>query len=475
MSPSDMLYQLIDGQREEGKGKPFEVLDKFRLTPVAAGHEASPDQVTRMIDVAQAAFRKGAPGPHERGAILDRAADILATRADEVKKIIQLESGFTGSDCAGEVNRCIETLRLSANEARELRGEVIPIEGAPGQSGRIAYTMRVPLGVVLAITPFNAPLNTVAHKLAPALAAGNAVVVKPASVTPLTTLKLAEILHEAGTPPGMLNVLLGGGSVAQEAIQDPRVRFIAFTGSTDVGRKIQASAGLRRTQMELGSIAFTIFAQDGDIERAAPRMVGASFRKAGQVCTSIQIALIHRSRMEEMTERLTREVKAVKYGDPAQDGVLTGPLITESEAIRVENWVQEAINQGATALTGGPRNGAVLPPTLLTDVTPDMRVMKEEVFGPVLSLVPFDTLDEAIETVNATPYGLATGFFTNRLDDAMRAARQLEVGGVHINETSSSRVDLMPYGGSKDSGFGREGPKYAVEELTEQRIITIST
>lgn len=470
-----VLYQLIDGQREAGEGKPFQVLDKFRLTPVADGHEASPAQVTRMIDVAHAAFRKGAPGPHERGAILDRAADILASRADEVKQIIQLESGFTGSDCAGEVNRCIQTLRLSANEARELHGEVIPIEGAPGQSNRLAYTLRIPLGVVLAITPFNAPLNTVAHKLAPALAAGNAVVVKPASVTPMTTLKLAEILHEAGTPPGMLNVLVGSGSVAQTAIEDPRVRFIAFTGSTDVGRRIQTSAGLRRTQMELGSIAFTIFAEDGDIERAIPRMVGASFRKAGQVCTSIQIALIHRARYDEIRDRMVKEVKAVKYGDPAQDGVLTGPLISEKEAIRVESWVDEAVSQGATRLTGGQRKGAVLPPTLLADTTPDMRVRKDEIFGPVLSLVPYDTLDEAIEMVNATPYGLATGFFTNRLDDAMRAARLLEVGGVHINETSSSRVDLMPYGGSKDSGFGREGPKYAVEEMTEQRIVTIST
>lgn len=475
MTQSDTLYQLIDGQREAGEGKPFEVLDKFRLTPVATGNEASPAQVTRMINAAQAAFRKGAPGPHERGAILDRAADILAARADEVKAVIQLESGFTGSDCAGEVNRCIQTLRLSANEARELHGEVIPIEGAPGQSNRLAYTLRVPLGVVLAITPFNAPLNTVAHKVAPALAAGNAVVVKPASVTPMTTLKLAEILHEAGTPPGLLNVLLGGGAVAQTAIEDPRVRFIAFTGSTDVGRKIQASAGLRRTQMELGSIAFTIFAEDGDMDRAVSRMVGASFRKAGQVCTSIQIALIHRSRFDEMRERMTKEVKAVKYGDPSQDGVLTGPLITEAEAIRVESWVAEALSQGATRLTGGPRQGAVLPPTLLTDTTPDMRIRKEEVFGPVLSLVPYDTLDEAIEMVNATPYGLATGFFTNRLDDAMKAAKLLEVGGVHINETSSSRVDLMPYGGSKDSGFGREGPKYAVEEMTEARIVTIST
>ncbi len=469
------LNLLIDGAAVPGAGKPMEVLDKYRQVPVARGNEADAAQVDQMISVAHAAFRAGGPTSHERGAILDRAAQILAARGDEMREVIQLESGFTRSDAAAEVTRCRETLRLSAEEARNLRGEVVPIEGAPNQAHRMAFTLRVPLGVVLAVTPFNSPLNTVCHKVAPAFAAGNAVVVKPASATPLTTLKLAEVLLEAGMPPGFLSVLLGGAEVTQTAVADDRVRYIAFTGSTAVGRAIQARAGVRRTQMELGSIAFTVVCDDGDLDRAVPRITGASFRKAGQVCTSVQIALIHSARYDEMTERLKAEVAQVRYGDPAREGVLTGPLISEAEARRVEGWIDEAIAQGATRLVGGPREGSVVPPTLLTGVTPEMKVVREEVFGPVLCLMPFDGLDEAIGIVNATPYGLATGLFTNRLNDAFRAARYLEVGGVHINETSSSRVDLMPYGGTKDSGFGREGPRYAVEEMTEQRIITIST
>ncbi|WP_068118771.1 aldehyde dehydrogenase family protein [Tropicimonas marinistellae] len=474
-NPLARLDLLIAGERIAGRGEPFRVLDKFTQTPVAEATEADPGQVQQMLDAAEAAFRAGAPSAYARGAILDRAARLLSEQAEEVQRIIQLETGFTRADARGELRRCLETLRLSAEEARGLRGEVVPVSGAPNQGRRMAFTLRVPLGVVLAITPFNSPLNTVAHKVAPAFAAGNAVVVKPASATPMTALKLAGILVEAGLPPGFLSVLLGGADVTQAAIADPRVRFIAFTGSTAVGGKIQAAAGLRRTQMELGSIAFTILCDDAVVEDAVPKLVGASFRKAGQVCTSVQIALIHRSRFAETVELLKAQVERVRHGDPSDDGVLTGPLISEAEACRVESWIEEAIAQGATRLAGGPRNGAVVPPTLLTDVTPEMKVYSEEIFGPVLCLIPFDSQDEAVRIVNSTPYGLATGIFTNQLTLAMDFARRLEVGGVHINETSSSRVDLMPYGGTKDSGFGREGPKYAVEEMTEQRIVTITT
>lgn len=468
------LSLLIDGKPVPGRGRPFQVLDKFHLTPVAEGQEADEAQVTRIIDIAHAAFEGGRLTGYERGEILDNAARLLAGRQDEMRAAIQLDAGFTRNDADGEISRCQQTLRLSAEEARNLCGEMVPIEGAPNQSRRLAFTLRVPLGVVLAVTAFNSPLNTVAHKIAPAFAAGNAVVVKPASSTPMTTLLLAEILLDAGMPPGYLSVLLGGGAITQHAIADPRIRYIAFTGSTGVGRAIQAAAGIRRTQMELGSIAFTIFADDGDLERALPRICGAAFRKAGQVCTSVQVLLVHHSRVAEVTTRLTEAVSELRYGNPDED-VLTGPLISEAEAIRVESWIDEALAQGATRLVGGPRKGALVPPTLLSDVKPGMKVLDEEVFGPVLSILPYGTLDEAIDRVNATPYGLATGFFTNRLDDAFEAARRLDTGGVHINETSSARVDLMPYGGTKDSGFGREGPRYAVEEMTEQRIITISS
>jgi succinate-semialdehyde dehydrogenase/glutarate-semialdehyde dehydrogenase len=338
----------------------------------------------------------------------------------------------------------------------------------------MGFTLRVPLGVVLAITPFNSPLNTVAHKIAPAFAAGNAVVLKPASATPLTACKLAEVLLEAGMPRGFLSVIMGGAQVADWLIEDERVRFFAFTGSTEVGRSIQRRAGLRRTQMELGSIACTILCDDAKLDAALPKVVGAGYRKAGQVCTSVQLLLAHRTIAGEVERRLAKLVQALPYGDPYDPSTVVGPLISEKEAIRVEAWVEEAVAKGAQRLAGGKRQGAVLAPVLLGGIDDTMKVGCNEVFGPVVCIVPFDTLDEAIARVNATPYGLATGIFTNRLEDAFAAARRLEVGGVHVNETSSSRVDLMPYGGSKDSGFGREGPRYAVHEMTEERIVTFT-
>jgi succinate-semialdehyde dehydrogenase/glutarate-semialdehyde dehydrogenase len=351
---------------------------------------------------------------------------------------------------------------------------VIPLAGAPQQAGRMGFTLRLPLGVVLAITPFNSPLNTVAHKVAPAFAAGNAVILKPASATPLTACKLAEVLLEAGVPRGFLSVLPGGAQVAEWLIADQRVRFFAFTGSTEVGRSIQQRAGLRRTQMELGSIACTILCDDANLDAALPKVVNAGYRKAGQVCTSIQLLLVQEKIQDEVQRRLARLVSDLPYGDPRDEKTVVGPLISEKEAIRVESWVAEAVAQGAKQLAGGARKGAVVPPVLLASIDDSMKVGCQEVFGPVVCVLPFDTLEQAIARVNATPYGLATGIFTNRLDDAFAAARKLEVGGVHVNETSSSRVDLMPYGGSKDSGFGREGPRYAVHEMTEERIVTFT-
>jgi succinate-semialdehyde dehydrogenase/glutarate-semialdehyde dehydrogenase len=407
--------------------------------------------------------------------ILERAAGLVEARRADFVATMQGEAGFTATDAAGEVTRCVQTLRLSGEEARRLSGEVIPFEGAPQQAGRFAFTLRVPLGVVVAITPFNSPLNTVAHKIGPAFAAGNAVVLKPSTNTPVTACKLAEALLDAGMPPGFLSIAHGRGDVANYLLDDQRVRFFAFTGSTEVGRGIQRSAGLRRTQMELGSIAFTIVCDDADLGRALPKIINAGYRKAGQVCTSVQILLVHERIMKEVETRLAEMVRGLKYGDPCDAETVVGPLISEKEASRVDAWIEEAVSKGAKRLAGGPRQGAVVPPALLTDIGADMRVGCCEIFGPVVCLAPFATLDEAIDRVNATPFGLATGIFTNRLLDALQAARRLEVGGVHINETSSSRVDMMPYGGSKDSGFGREGPRYAVHEMTEERIVTIST
>lgn len=463
---------LIAGRWCEGASRRH-ALDKFRLEPCTTIHVPSAGQVREAVAAADAAYRASRLTPHERGAILDRAAALLESRADDLVRALQVEVGFPAGDGAGELKRAVQTFRLSAEEARNFRGEMVPIEGAPNQAGRLGFTLRVPLGVVAAITPFNAPLNTVAHKVAPALAAGNAVVLKPSSYTPTAAVVMAECLLAAGLPPGLMTVLHGGAETAQALLDEPRVRFYAFTGSTEVGAEIQRKAGLRRTQMELGSIAFTIVADDADLSRALPKIVSAAYRKAGQVCTSIQILLVQRGVYGTVRDRLAEMVRALPCGDPLDAATVVGPVISEAEARRIESWIDRAVAGGAVRLAGGPRQGAVVPATLLTDVDDGMAVGCQEVFGPVMSLVPYDTLDDAIERVNATPFGLATGLFTNRIGDALAAARRLQVGGVHINETSSSRVDVMPYGGSKDSGFGREGPHHAVREMSEERMVTL--
>lgn len=474
-STTSTHHLLIDGQWVEGAGALVTVLDKFRLQPYATITTADAAQVRQAVDVAHAAFRRGAPVAYERGVVLDRAALLMEARLDAFVRTMQIEAGFTQSDATGEVRRCIQTLKLSSEEARRLAGDVIPLAGAPGQAGRLGFTLRVPLGVVAAITPFNSPLNTVTHKVAPALAAGNAVILKPSTHTPLTAVLLAQVLLDAGVPPGFLSVLHGSAEVVKHLQADSRVRFFAFTGSTEVGRQIQQAAGLRRTQMELGSIACTIVCEDADLDMALPKIVNAGYRKAGQVCTSVQLLLVHESLQQTVETRLANLVQALPYGDPMDPKTFVGPVISVEAARRIETWVAEAVAAGAQLLAGGTREGAVVAPTLLTRIGDHMRVGCSEIFGPVVCIVPFQTLAQAIDRVNATPFGLATGLFTNRLGDALAAAQKLEVGGVHVNETSSSRVDLMPYGGSKDSGFGREGPRYAVHEMTEERVVTFTT
>jgi acyl-CoA reductase-like NAD-dependent aldehyde dehydrogenase len=463
---------LIAGKWVAG-AKTSVVTDKFRLKPYMNAQLPSRKQVQACVAAANAAFRADALTPYERGVILDRTAGLIDRRADELVEVLGREAGFTRRDALGEIQRCAATFRLSAEEARRFAGDMVPMEGAPGQAGRLGFTLRVPLGVICAITPFNAPLNTVAHKVGPALAAGNAVVLKPSLHTPMTSCIMAECLIAAGLPDGLISILHGESEVAQWLLDDPLVKFYAFTGSTEVGRLIQSSAGLRRTQMELGSIAHCILCDDADPDVALPKVINAGFRKAGQVCTSIQVLLVHESLIDAVEARLTSLVKALPYGDPADDRTVVGPVISEAAAKRIESWIAMAIAAGARRLVGDERRGSVVPPTLLAHVDRATPLGCQEVFGPVMCISPFADLDEAIERVNATPYGLATGIFTQKLSAALGAARKLQVGGVHINETPSSRVDLMPYGGSKDSGFGREGPHYAIREMSEERMVTI--
>lgn len=464
---------LINGEWLDG-AEQVDVIDKFHLQPCTVVQVAGREQITEAVATVRQAQRADKLTPHERGEILDRTATFLLRDSERLVTLLQKEAGFPRADAENEIRRCVQTFKLSAEEARRLVGEMIPIEGAPQQQGRMGFTLRVPLGVIAAITPFNAPLNTVAHKIAPALAAGNGVVLKPSTQTPSTANVMAELLLEAGLPAGLIAVVHGGAKIVQWLLDEPAIHFYAFTGSTEVGRDIQRRAGLRRTQMELGSIAFTVLCKDADIDKALPSIVGAAYRKAGQVCTSVQLLLVERSRLKEVESKLTEMVEALKYGDPADPATQVGPVISEVSAQRIEQWIGQAVEAGARVLVGGERRGAVVPPTLLTDICDSTPLGCQEVFGPVMSIIAFDGLSQAIDRVNATPYGLATGIFTNQLDAAMQAARTLEVGGVHINGTSSSRVDLMPYGGTKESGFGREGPHYTVREMSEERLITLT-
>jgi len=356
MTELTQVRLLVAGEWQDG-AQQADVLDKFHLKPYARAHIASQDQVRAAVAGAKAAFEASTLTGYERGAILDRAAAIIERDGDKFVELLRTEAGFTLSDSQGELRRCIQTFKLSAEEARRLVGEVIPLEGAPQQKGRLGFTIPVPLGVICAITPFNAPINTVAHKVAPAIAAGNAVVVKPSSSTPNATNMIAAALLEAGLPRGLISVIHGGSQVAGWLIAEPAIKFFAFTGSTEVGRDIQQRAGLRRTQMELGSIAFTILASDANLDVALPKVAGAGFRKAGQVCTSIQTLLVHNSIKKEVETRLAKLVAEMPYGDPHDAKTQVGPVINEASARRIDSWIQLAVQRGAGAPPpgGGPR------------------------------------------------------------------------------------------------------------------------
>ena len=352
---------------------------------------------------------------------------------------------------------------------------MVPIDAAPGQAHRMAFTIRVPRGVVCGITAFNSPLNMICHKVAPALASGNTVVMKPSELAPLSGIRLFELLIEAGFPPGHLNMVHGtGAELGPWLVGNPRIDFYTFTGSARAGAWIRERVGLRPLVLELGSISPTIVCEDADLSRAASRCAASAFRRAGQVCTSTQRLLVHRSIEAEFTSRLTAAAAALVVGDPRDPRTDVGPMISEREAMRAESWIQEAIAAGATLVAGGTRDGAMLQPTILAGVQPAMRVSCEEIFAPVVSIIAYDAFDDALTQANATPFGLAAGIFTRDVTRAMLAARRLSVGLLHINDASSSRVDLMPFGGVKDSGVGREGPKYAMREMTEERLVTIS-
>ncbi|MPZ61702.1 MAG: aldehyde dehydrogenase family protein [Propionibacteriales bacterium] len=452
----------------------FEMRDKYDGTPVAEVHEAGSEHVDAALEGVARGQRDHALPPYDRFRILSTAARRMEELHDEFVNTVVLDTGFTLTDARREVSRAAQTLLLSAEEAKRIHGEVVPFDSAPGVSERYAFTVRRPLGVVCAITPFNSPLNTLTHKVAPALAAGNGVVVKPASYTPLSAGMLVQLLLDAGLPPDLVALVQGPGStVGQRLLESPIPSFYAFTGSTEVGEHIRRTVGLRRTQLELGSLSSTIVCEDAVLDRCVPLCVGAAFRKAGQVCTSVQRLYVHAAVVDEFLSAIKDELGSRTAGDPKQEGTFVGPVISAEDADRIESWIDRATRRGAQVVHGGRRSGQVIEPTVLDDVAADLDVFCREIFGPVVSIRPFSDFDEALAEVDDTPFGLAAGIFTSDITRALTAAERLRMGSVHINETSSSRVDLMPYGGVKHSGLGLEGPRYAIDEMTEQRLISI--
>ncbi|HDR7892010.1 aldehyde dehydrogenase family protein [Bacillus toyonensis] len=444
------------------------------LAEIAQGTE---EDVQEAVTSAKNAMKKmNTLTAYDRATILEKVAQIMDERREEFAEIIAKEAAKPIRAARGEVDRTVLTYKFAAEEAKRIYGETLPLDAAPGADGRIAYTIRKPIGVIGAITPFNFPLNLVAHKVGPAIAAGNTVVLKPADQTPLSSYALVELFEEAGLPKGALNIISGPGATVGEAIvKNDDVASITFTGSPKVGIGIKEKAGLKRVTLELGSNAAVIIDEDVELtDEIMERVKWGAFVNNGQVCISVQRVFVHEKRMDEFLSKLKKAMATVVVGDPMNEETDVSALISKKDVKRIEMWVQEAIKEGATVLYGGKkRDERIFEPTVLTNVPEHVSVQCQEVFGPVMTVNTFKEFDEAIEKVNHSRYGLQAGVFTNNLFKAMRAIDELEVGGVMINDIPTFRVDHMPYGGVKESGTGREGIKYAIEEMTEMKLVCI--
>ncbi|MFQ5409544.1 MAG: aldehyde dehydrogenase family protein [Anaerolineales bacterium] len=466
------MKMLLNDEWVERDDK-LEVRDPHDDSLVDTVPRASAEDMLAAIAAAEAGFARARRMPvYERMAVLNKAAETLAAQHEDYARTIAREGVKTIREARKEVTRCIQTLRISAEEARRLNGETIPFDQMPGSENRRGYFSREPIGVIGAITPFNDPLNLVAHKVGPALAAGNAVIVKPDSKTPLSALKLAEALHDAGTPAGALQVISGPGSeVGDVLVTDPRVRMISFTGGLETGEAIMHKIGLKKVGMELGSNAPVIVMADADLEQAVEANVSGAFWAAGQNCLHVQRLLVQENIYAEFSQRFVAAAEKYRVGDKLEEATDMGPLINESAARRVERMVDEAVAAGATLLTGGERSGAYFAPTVLENVPDTCTLAKEEIYGPVTVIYRFQTLDEALRRANDVNYGLQAGIFTRDLQTAFRAAADLHCGGVMVNDSTDYRVDAMPFGGVKGSGLGREGIRFALQEMTEPKVV----
>lgn len=469
-------YPLFIGGEWKSGRTTRTIRNPYDGSAVGMVHQAAPEHLEQAVQAAQEAFETTRRmQPYERMDILARVVQGLSDRKEEIAQVLAREAGKPIRLARGEVERSLFTFGVAREEAGRLGGEVLPLALSAAARSREGLTKRFPLGPILAISPFNFPSNLVVHKWAPALACGNTVVHKPASQTPVTSLLLAEVLHEAGVPPGQVNVVPCPASVVEPLVSDDRLRMVTFTGSAAVGWGIKARAGKKKVCLEMGGNAAAVVDAGVDLARVVPRLVVGSYAYAGQICIKVQRIYVHQDRFEEFSGRFVEEVKhRLGTGDPLDEHTICGPLISESEAERVEAWVEEAVAGGARLLCGGQRRGTFYEPTVLTDVVSQMKVSCQEVFGPVTVLAPFSDFEEALQEVNRSEYGLQAGVFTHRLHHAFQAFDELEVGAVIINDYPTFRIDHMPYGGVKNSGLGREGIRYALEEMTELRLLVLN-
>jgi len=464
---------LIAGQWRTSK-QVLEVKSPFDGSLVARTFLADKGQIEEAIASSDAIFPELRKLPaYRRYEIISKVAEGIREREKELASTIALEAGKPVKDARGEVRRAVTTFQLAADEAKRLGGEVMPLDVSPGSEGRFGIVRRFPVGPVFGIAPFNFPLNLVAHKVAPAMAAGNPMLLKPSPKTPITALMLGEIVTQAGWPVGGLNIINCTNEDTLAIWQDQRIKKLSFTGSAKVGWMLKAHAGTRKVTLELGGNAGVIVHNDADIGFAARRCTVGAFSNAGQVCISVQRIYVERSVFDAFRDEYLANCRKIKSGDPLDEATELGPMIEEEAAKRTEEWVREAVSDGAKALLGGTRKGSFMEPTVLTNTKPSMRVCGEEVFAPIVTLEPYDDFEEALKEVNRGLYGLQAGVFTNDMSRVLRAYEALEVGGVIINDIPTYRVDNMPYGGVKMSGFGREGLKYAIEEMTEPRLLVL--
>jgi acyl-CoA reductase-like NAD-dependent aldehyde dehydrogenase len=468
------IHKLNIAGHPSVSGKRFKVRDKYSGETIAEVQAAEGPQIGEAIAAAEGARQIMADLPaHRRAAIIRAAAGIIERQKEQLTDTIAREAGKPFRYARAEVERCVENLEYISEEAKRIHGETLPIDAGRSGEGRVGYYERHPIGVVAAITPFNFPLNLAAHKVAPAIAAGCPVILKPATATPLSGIALVKAFIEAGLPPEAISVLPGpGGEVGDLLIKDRRISKVSFTGSREVGEHIVKNAGLKRLTMELGSNSAVVIDEDIEsMDYAVKRCILGAFYNQGQVCISVQRIYVHQSRYAEFLEKFAAGTQKLKIGNPLDQDTDIGPMIAESEADRVQQWVKEAVAQGAGAVCGGSREGNIYRPTILTNTKPEMKVVREEIFGPVAVVEKVSSFEEGIAQCDRSQYGLQAGVFTSNINRALAAVKRINAGGIMINDFPSYRIDHMPYGGNKNSGLGREGAKFAIEEMTTLRMV----